>query len=620
MELSAQILSDITVYMKYARYLPEENRRETWDEIVDRNMNMHIKKFPQLEVLIKAAYVHVRNKKVLPSMRSMQFGGRPIEVNPTRLFNCSLVPMEHTSSFSETMFLLLSGCGVGYSVQKHHVEKLPEIKPPNPKRARRFLIADSIEGWADSIKALLRSYFEGTSRLRFDFSDIRPKGSLLVTSGGKAPGPQPLRECLVKVEGVLREKEQGDKLEPIEVHDIVCHMADAVLAGGIRRAATISFFSADDEEMISCKYGDWWTSNPQRARANNSAVLLRHRVTKEFFDDLWGKIKASNSGEPGIFFTNDKDCLSNPCVEAKLRPNTFCNLSEINASAIKCQEDLEELSRAAAFIGTLQASYTDFHYLRDVWKRNTEKDALLGVSITGLASLHKMDLDYEKAAKIILEENKKIADVIGIKTAARTSLVKPSGTASIVLGTASGIHSWHSKYYLRRVRVGKNEAIYKYLNYWHPELLEDDYMRPHDTSVITVPIKAPNNALTRDESALHLLERLKKVSKNWIRPGHRRGPDTHNVSCTVSIRDHEWHEVGEWMWKNQKDYNGLAVLPYSGHTYKQAPFEECSQETYEYLLQFLKQVDLKQIREDQDDTDLQGELACAGGVCTVTNL
>jgi len=337
MELEKKILSDITVYMKYARYLENENRRENWRELVTRNMNMHLKKFPSLEREIKNVYTYVYDKKVLPSMRSMQFGGKPIEVSPNRIFNCAFAPVDNYHVFSEIMFLLLGGTGVGYSVQKHHVEKLPDIRKPS-KRSRRFLIGDSIEGWADAVKALVASYFKGTSRLRFDFSDIRPKGARLVTSGGKAPGPQPLRECLVKIEGMLDEKEDGDQLTPIEVHDIICHIADAVLAGGIRRAALISLFSADDEEMLAAKSGDWWELNPQRGRANNSVVLMRHRIDRSTFMDIWDRVRESGAGEPGFYFSNDKDWGTNPCCEIGLRPYQFCNLTEVNVSDVTNQE------------------------------------------------------------------------------------------------------------------------------------------------------------------------------------------------------------------------------------------------------------------------------------------
>ena len=494
MEKSNQILSDITVYMKYARFLEEKNRRETWEELVTRNKKMHIKKYPNLESEIEEAYKYVYNKKVLPSMRSMQFGGKPIEVAPNRIYNCAYMPIDNIASFSECMFLLLGGTGVGYSVQKHHVEKLPEIQKPNSKRTRRFLINDSIEGWADAVKALIGSYFKGGTKLKFDFSDIRPKGARLVTSGGKAPGPQPLKECLVKVQGILEEMENGDRLEPIQVHDIVCHIADAVLAGGIRRAALISLFSAHDEEMLAAKAGNWWETNPQRGRANNSIVLMRHRITKEYFMNLWDRVKASNSGEPGFYFTNDKDWGTNPCCEIALRPYQFCNLVEVNASDIDSQEEYEARARAATFIATLQAGYTDFHYLREVWRRNTEKDALIGVSMTGIASGKVLELDMKAAASAVKQTNKRVASQIGIRPAARTTCVKPAGTTSLTLGTSSGIHAWHNEHYIRRIRVGKNEAIYTHLLIHHPELVEDEYFRPHDTAVIGVPQKAPEGA------------------------------------------------------------------------------------------------------------------------------
>ncbi len=515
------------------------------------------------------------------------------------------------------MFLLLGGTGVGYSVQSHHVEKLPQILKPNGKRTYRFLVGDSIEGWADAVKALVMSYFRGTSKLRFDFSDIRPKGSRLVTSGGKAPGPQPLKECLVKLEGILEAKENGDKLRPIEVHDMICHIADAVLAGGIRRAALISLFSADDDEMIAAKTGSWWENNPQRGRANNSIVLMRHIVTEDFFKDLWERVRASGAGEPGFYFTYDKDWGTNPCCEIALRPFQFCNLTEVNVSNVQDQGDLNDRVRAATFIGTLQASYTDFHYLRPVWQRTTEKDALIGVSMTGIASGKVLGLDTSEAANVVKEENARVADLIGINPAARTTCIKPAGTTSLTLGTSSGIHAWHAPYYVRRVRVGKNEAIYTHLNNYHPGLVEDEYFRPHDTAVIQVPQKAPEGSILRSESALELLERVKRFSTNWIKKGHRKGQNTHNVSATITLKEDEWDHVGDWMWENRNYYNGLSVLPYDGGTYIQAPFEDCTQEVYEQMLKDLVDVELSGIVEMQDDTDLQGELACAGGACEI---
>ena len=617
MDISQSILSDITVHMKYARYNPDLERRESWIELVTRNMEMHIKKFPHLMDEIHNAYEMVYERKALPSMRSMQFAGKSIEISPNRIYNCAYLPIDDWRAFGETMFLLLGGTGVGYSVQKHHVEKLPEIRKPNPNKKRRFLIGDSIEGWADAVKVLVRSYFEGGTSVVFDFSDIRPKGAMLVTSGGKAPGPQPLKECLIKVQGILDTKEDDSRLTPIEVHDIVCHIADAVLAGGIRRAALISLFSADDEEMISAKSGPWWELHPQRGRANNSAVLLRNKITEEYFLELWKKIEASGAGEPGIYFSNDKDWGTNPCCEIALRPFQFCNLCEVNVSDVVDQDDLNARVKAAAFIGTLQASYTSFHYLRPVWQRTTEKEALIGVGMTGIGSGVAQKLDLKEAAKIVKEENERVASLLGINSAARCTTIKPSGTSSLTLGTSSGIHAWHNDYYIRRLRVGKNEAIYTHLVIHHPELIEDDFFRPHDTAIISVPQKAPEGAIMRTESALDLLERVKLFYQGWIKPGHRTGQNTHNISATISIKADEWGTVGKWMWENRKFYNGLSVLPYSDHTYTQAPFEDCTKEKYEELMGSLSNIDLLQVVELVDNTNLKGEAACAGGACEV---
>lgn len=898
--------------------------------------------------------------------------------------NCCYLPIDHIECFPETMFLLLGGTGVGYSVQKHHVEKLPEIRKPKSDRKRRFLISDSIEGWADAIKVLMKSYTgEITSTPEFDYSDIRQKGARLVTSGGKAPGPQPLKDCIHNIKKILDNKFDGDKLSTIEVHDIICYIADAVLAGGIRRAALIALFSADDDEMISCKSGNWWESNPQRGRANNSAVLLRHKITRDFFNDLWKRIELSGSGEPGIYLTNDKDWGTNPslragtkvlttegilpieelqdktfrvknlngdisdakcwlsgrnqqlvkliledgteyfatkehewpvwdgekyvkvktpeltngdklpiirenklfdgnlgiyddgflcgwvigdgwvsdrkeyseyglivsdtddesnisdkllgtiktnvptfngtfnrrfkkehqdfgeemqitlvdthtkelsinnksvdayikkfgivnknvglpkavwvngsedfrkglidglfssdgnvsktqkritftsshkqlindvsellgfygiknkiitgksnldgydkefvrydlricetasikhfislfkltnkykqaildsyefrynihddkqikvesveltdmyedvwdisvfdtthcfqisklitgnCCEIALRPYQFCNLCEVNVANIESQEDYNERVRAAAFIGTLQAGYTDFHYIREVWKRTTEKEALIGVGMTGIGSGVVLNYDMNEAANIVKEENARVAKIIGINMAARTTTVKPSGTSSLALGTSSGIHAWFNKYYVRRMRVGKNESIYTYLLIYHPELIEDEYFRPHDTAVISVPQMAPDNSILRTESSIQLLERVKRVSMEWIKGGHRKGENTHNVSATISIKNDEWGLVGDWMWDNKEHYNGLSVLPYDGGSYIQAPFEDITEEKYYEMMGHLSNIDLSLVIEADDNTDLAGELACSGGGCEV---
>jgi ribonucleoside-triphosphate reductase len=616
MNLSQEILSDIVVYNKYAKYNPKKHRRETWRELVTRNKKMHQSKFPKLKEEIEEVYKLVYDKKILPSMRSLQFAGKPIEINNSRIFNCSFLPIDDFRSFSETMFLLLSGCGVGYSVQKHHIEKLPEIR--KALKHKRYLVGDSIEGWSDSIRALMKAYFGKSKEIPlFDFRDIRPKGAELITVGGKAPGPEPLKECLFQIQKVLDRKEDGDQLKPIEAHDIICHIADAVLSGGIRRAALISLFDLHDNEMLTSKFGAWWEHNPQRGRANNSAVVIRSKVKKKDFFTLWDKIVASNSGEPGIYFSDDKDWGTNPCCEIALRPYQFCNLCEIDASNIKSQEDLNIRVKAAAFLGTLQATYTDFHYLRSIWQKTTEKDALVGVGMTGIGSGVILDYDLKEAAKIALDSNKEAAKLLGIKKAARVTTVKPSGTSSLVLGTSSGIHAWHNEYYVRRMRLGKNEALYTYLLENHPELIEDDFFKPEIQAIISVPQKSPEGAILRTESSLDLLERTKKFNMEWVKEGHRKGANTNNVSATISVKDNEWEDVGKWMWKNKHTFNGLSVLPFDGGTYTQAPFENISETQYTEMMSHLHSINLRYVWEETDNTSQKESLACAGGACEI---
>jgi ribonucleoside-diphosphate reductase alpha chain len=615
MDVTQEILSEITTYMKYAKFDPAKNRRETWQELVTRNKEMHQAKFPKLKDEIEEAYKLVYDKKVLPSMRSLQFAGKPIELNNARIFNCSFLPIDDWRSFSEIMFLLLSGCGVGYSVQTHHVDKLPEITVPT--KHKRYLIGDSIEGWADAVRMLCKAYFTGAPLPLFDYRDIRPKGAQLITVGGKAPGPEPLKECLFNLQKVFDRKQNGERLTSVEAHDMACHIADAVLSGGIRRAALIALFDLDDEEMLTCKFGAWWEGNPQRGRANNSAVVMRHAITEDEFFKLWKKIELSGSGEPGIYFSNDKDWGTNPCCEIALRPFQFCNLCEVNVSNIESQEDLNERVRIGAFIGTLQAAYTDFHYLRDIWQKTTEKDALLGVGMTGIGSGVILNYDLKKAADLAKTENARVAEIIGVNKAARVTTVKPSGTSSLVLGTASGIHAWHNDYYIRRIRVGKNEAIYNYLAVNHPELVEDDFFKPTIQAVISVPQKAPAGSILRTENVIDMLERTKKFNVQWVKKGHRKGANTNNVSATVSINENEWEQVGKWMWDNKDTFNGLSVLPYFGGSYTQAPFEDITEEQFNEMAQHLHNIDLSKIVEFTDDTALMDQAACAGGACEI---
>lgn len=658
MDKNLNILGDLVHHMKYAKYDESKGRRETYEETVNRNMQMHIGEYPELKTEIEETYEFVRDKKVIPSMRSMQFAGVAIDVNPSRIFNCSYLPVTSIDAFNETMFLLLSGCGVGYSVQRHHVEQLPEIR--KPIASRRYLIQDSIEGWADAIKVLMKSYFADRSLPLFDYRAIREKGAQLVISGGKAPGPDPLRKCLNTIQTMLERKQNGDKLSTLEAHDIQCIIADAVLAGGIRRSALISLFSIGDDDMMKCKsiqhaeieevidrvngsihvrvnvndtqktvwipeddYNklekeqklQWFYLYPERARSNNSIVMARSLITEDVFKQRWEVIQSSGSGEPGLYFTNNVELGTNPCCEISLNAHQFCNLTSINVSNLENQEDLNERAKAAAFLGTLQASYTDFHYLRAVWKKITEKEALLGVSLTGIASINVLDYDFTEAANVVVDENERVAELLGINPAKRVTCIKPEGTGSLVLGTSSGIHAWHNHFYKRRIRVGKNEAIYEYLKKELPELVEDEVFG--NGAVITVPVRAPEEAIVRSEDVIAFLERVKYFTEVWVKPGHKGGMNTHNVSATVSIKPNEWDKVSDWLWANHDSFNGLSFLPYDNGTYVQAPFEDITIEEFDKFSQYVKTIDLEDVLEINDNTDLQGELACSGGVCEV---
>jgi ribonucleoside-triphosphate reductase len=616
MEVDKNALSDISVWNKYAKFLPDKGRRENYEEIVTRNKEMHQRKYPQLAEQIEEVYrEYVSTKRVLPSMRSLQFGGRPIELAHNRIFNCAYMPAEDYHFFPELMFLLLGGTGMGYSVQSHHVNKLPPVKEPKSRGYHKFQVQDSIVGWADAIKVVSKAFLVGGSLPAFDYRDIREKGSELVTTGGQAPGPEPLKACVDNLVNLFSGA-VGRHLRPIEVHDAACIIADAVLAGGIRRAAMISLFDVLDEEMIECKSGNWWETHPYRARSNNSAVLIRGEVSCDQFVRLMGRVEASGCGEPGVYWNNNRDWGTNPCCEIALEPYQMCNLTEINASLIKGQEDYNGASSAAAFIGTLQAGYTDFHYLNPKWRETCERGALLGVSMTGIASRTVTELDMKQAANVAKETNRYVAEAIGINPAERITTVKPAGTTSLVLGCSSGIHAWHNDYYIRRMRAGKDEELAQYMMRVAPALVEQDVMVPHQV-VLSFPQKAPDGACVRTESIFNLLERVKRVSQEWVDAGHREGANRHNVSCTISVKDNEWEELTNWMWINREHYNGISVLPYFGaEAYPQLPFEDCTKEVYESMLVHLEAINIDEVFEkDGKAINLAGELACAGGFC-----
>lgn len=615
MNKSNKFLSELVAYRTYAKHLNAFNRRESLEETLNRNMTMYLDKYPKLSRDIIKAFKQVHDFNVMPSMRSLQFGGEAIFRNNVRLFNCSFANITYPRVFAEALFLLLSGTGFGYSVQTHHINQLPPVK--SPKEEGIYIVHDSIEGWAEALNQLMSAYFYGAIRPIFDFSKVRQKGSYLVTTGAKAPGPEPLKKMLEKVEELLR-LAIGRKLKSLEVHDIVCMIADCVLSGGIRRAALISLFDRDDKDMLTSKHGAWWEKNPHRARANNSAVLPRHETTYEEFKNVYDMCIASNAGEPGFFWTNDVEWGTNPCAEIGLQSNQFCNLTTTNLTGIKNEKDFHNRVYAASLLGTLQAGFTDFPYLSDKWKSVTESEALIGCSFTGIADAKNLTAEeLQKAAKLVLEVNEKYAKKIGINLATRTTAIKPEGTASCVLGSSSGIHARHSEFYLRRVRMNKDDELARYLMRIVPELVEDDVFSPTGV-VVTIPQESPQGAIVRQsESALDLFDRVKHYYNNWVVPGHRSGDNTHNISCTINYKPEEVETLLERLWEDRFQYAAVSLLPFSDTIYQQAPFEDCDKETFEKYNKMIKEVDLTKVLEMEDNTNRAEQLACSGGVCEI---
>lgn len=935
MDLVDKIFSETIAFRTYSSFLKHLGRRESLSETINRNMQMHLDRFPKLSKDILKAYQRVHDLQVMPSMRAMQFSGNPILKNEARQYNCSYAPVDDIRVFGEFLFLLLSGVGVGFSVQKRHISKLPKIQVP--KENGFFVVQDSIMGWAQALDLLIDAYFLGRVKPNFDFGSIRSRGSYLVTTGSKAPGPEPLKKMLELVEAKLNIA-IGRQLTDLELHDIICIVSDAVLAGGIRRAALISLFDRDSKAMLTCKHGDWWTNAPYRARANNSAILPRNKVTQEEFYHIFEMCQASGSGEPGFYWTNDEDWGTNPCttgeteiltengyrridelvdkttevwngfewstvtpkitgynqelvtvsfsdgrtltctkyhnfhisknyngefeiikakdlvagmklikhkfpiidfnktldnaytqgfiaaegmelnktlyvytpkemcikrlqgvksckleksssrfllklndtpmsksfvpleysiasklewlsglfdgdgcelkegglqlvsinliflnnvqkllsllgiqskvvasqpagyrelpnqkggksnyfcqeskricigstqiqelktlglrcerlkfdknpqrdasqfvivtditesgvadtvycftepkrnlgifngvitgqcVEISLKPNQFCNLTTINQTGITSEKDFMNRVYAASLIGTLQASYTDFSYLRPVWKKTTEDDALIGVSFTGIADSGNFITPelLQKGSQLVLDVNEKYARKIGINSAARTTAIKPEGTSSCILGSSSGIHARHADYYIRRIRMNKDDAIGVYLNNVMPELVEADKFSSTGI-VVSFPQKSPEGAITRhQETALTLFNRALNYHKNWIEPGHRDGVNKHNVSVTISVKDNEWDELKEKMWKSRNNYSGISLLPFDNSSYVQMPFEDCTKEQYQEMVKLVKEVDLKLIKEEQDNTTKAESIACGGNSCEIT--
>jgi ribonucleoside-diphosphate reductase alpha chain len=618
MNESLKLLSDLTYYMKYSKYMPDKKRRETWAETIERNKGMHLEKFPQVADQIERAYQLVLEKKILPSMRSMQFGGDGIFRNNARMYNCSAIGTDRVEAFSDLFYLLLCGTGVGFSVRRNFVSRLPKMAARSG-RMTTFVPDDSIEGWADCTRALFRAYFETGDDIEFDLSQIRPKGALIRSSMCAAPGPDPLRHSLNNLRKLMDRKIAAgeDTLTSLDCYDICCFISEAVLAGGVRRSAMICLFDKDDDLMLHAKEGNWWETNPQRGLSNNSVQFDREDTTREDFDRIFAQCQASNCGEPGMVWTNSKEWLVNPCCEISMPSNGFCNLTSVNLGTVESQADFNERAYYAAVLGTLQAAYTDFKYIDPKWRKNAEDMALIGVSLTGIASHPDLsELDFKEAANQVRGANKYIADKIGIKTADRLTTVKPDGTGALVLGTSSGIHPWHAKHYIRRLRVNKMEPLYSYMSENFPELIEDEEMNPNKNAVVSLVIRAPEGAVTRrNETAIEFLERVKYIFENWVVPGHVRGDNYNNVSCTCNIKNHEWDEVREWMWNNRNNYTGISLLPYSDSSYIQAPFEDTNEDVYKEFVKNVRDLHLERIQEEKNFVNFGQEAACSAGGC-----
>jgi ribonucleoside-diphosphate reductase alpha chain len=683
-------LSDYIACAKYARYRRDLGRRETFAEAARRVLNMHLQHFHDhltlrlpppgddspatpadrrllaewlaggtLSDAMHRAFGAVGQKRVLPSMRSLQFGGEAILRNHARLFNCSFSPVDRLEFFREYLFLLLAGTGCGFSVQRHHTERLPALPVRGEEMELNVVhhaVGDTIEGWADALHMLVRSHYE-RFKIEFNFSQVRPRGSALQTSGGKAPGHLPLKQALIDVENVLLGA-SGRRLRPIEVYDICMFAARSVLSGGIRRSATICLFSPDDEEMMAAKTGNWFEKNPQRSASNNSAVLPRSLPDDALFRRLFHAQK--EFGEPGFYFADHPDYGCNPCCEiglhpvvagpldeaevAKLRalgyagPLTaetrlsgwqMCNLSTINGAVIQTVDDFLVACIHAAVIGTLQAAYTHIPYLGPVTRYLNERDALLGVSVCGFMDNPEILFHpevLERGARLCRAANQIVARAIGIRPAARVTCVKPEGTASLLLGAASGIHPHHARHYFRRVQANRRDPIYRHFHSVNPHLTEASVYRPDTDDVITFAVEAPPHAILRDEvNAVEFLQFVQLVQQHWVLNGEApasRSPGLHhNVSHTCTVKAEEWDAVASFIWRHRENFTGVALLGYDGDKrYPQAPREAVGTEDDIAKWNRLKYtpVNYTELVENTDETALKEVVACAGGTCELT--
>jgi len=594
-----KFLSETKFYDGYSRYIEEEGRYETWDEAVDRVIEMHEDNYKEKNNELKEYFEEARQaykeQRVLGAQRALQFGGDQLMKHQMRMYNCTSSYADRPEFFGEVFYILLCGAGAGFSVQKHHVKKLPKVQA-RTKQAKGYIVEDSIEGWASALDVLMSSYFVGGGkhpdyegrRVFFDLTQIRPKGAK-ISGGFKAPGPEGLRRSLDKIEhllqGIVLDSKEPIAIRPIDVYDITMHAADAVLSGGVRRSATICLFSPDDEEMMNAKTGNWFMENPQRGRSNNSAVIVRDKTTPELFGKIMQSVK--QFGEPGFVFVESTEHTTNPCVEIGMFPQINkksgwqgCNLTEINGGMCNTEEDFYKACRAASILGTLQAGYTNFKFLAETSKKIFDREALLGVSITGW--MNNPDILFnekilEKGAKIVRDTNRKVAAIIGINPAARTTCVKPSGNASVLLQTASGIHAEHSKMYIRNVQMNKESEITQAIIKSNPYMVEESVWSSGGTDVVvSFPIVPKNGSIFKDDLlGVKHLELVKKAQKHWVNAGTNEELCAdkgirHNVSNTIIVDD--WDEVEKYVFENRHSFAGISFLAMTGDKdYNQAP-------------------------------------------------
>lgn len=678
---AANGLQDFIAISRYARYVPGKRRRETWNEAVHRVRDMHLAHYPDrplreavvaalaageatpaqvaalggahtLHEAIRAAFAAVQAREILPSMRSLQFGGEAILSKHARIYNCAFTYLDRLEAFREAFYLLLCGCGVGFSVQSRHVSRLPALAPRRRGAPVRHVIADTIEGWADALHVLMEQAVAGRG-VDFDYSLIRPEGAPLRTTGGKAPGPEPLFHSLTRIDRIVRGA-AGRRLKTVEAYDILCWAAKAVLSGGVRRSATICLFSVDDADMAAAKTGNWLAENPQRVASNNSAVVVRATASREQFQRLFEAQK--QFGEPGFYFVEDEDYGANPCVEIGLHPRLkldpaaiarlrelghtgplregdvltgvqFCNLATVSAAAAENREAFHRLCALAALIGTLQAGYTDFRYLSPVSRVITEREALLGVSLCGILDRPELLLDAAElraGAAVVQAVNAVVARALGIQPAARTTCVKPEGTASLLLGTSSGLHPHHARRYFRRVQANVHDPVYRHFRRHNPHMVEPSvYDLNGRTEVITFPVEGPVFGVYRDElSATQHLAYIRLVQENWVQAGRRHEAHSpglhHNVSCTVSVKPDEWAAVADYIWSHRHSFTGVALLADHGDkVYAQAPREGLATpaDVAKWNGLGYVPVDFTTLEESEDITELKQVAACAGGAC-----